>query len=624
MRTMPFHSRDPFYKSIFGSIQAHRVFRLRVLLPRDGYVTGVTAVLDKDGTGKKFFKLTEDTETYEGGFHTFHCDLSLDEGLYFYHFLLHTTAGERRLLHCGNGYGDFDPKNGTPWQLTVYEETFETPTHTRGGIIYQIFPDRFYRGKISSSNIPADRFIRNDWGGIPAHTGDKNNPCRLGNDYFLGNLNGITEKLDYLSSLGVTMIYLNPIFEAHSNHRYNTADYFNIDPMLGTEKDFITLCKKAKKKGIDILLDGVFSHTGSDSRYFNAAQRYGKGGAYNDKDDPYFSWYRFRTFPDDYDSWWGIKTLPEVAENDPSFTKFITGKNGVIRHWMRKGAAGFRLDVADELPDAFLDKVRRAVKAENKEGYLLGEVWEDASNKISYSARRRFLRGRQLDSVMNYPFANAMIDFVTGGTGYHFAEAILTVLENYPEPALHNLMNHIGTHDTERILTRLGGEPCRGRDRDWQAMQTLSFAEYQTGKSRLKMAALLQYTLVGIPSLYYGDEVGMSGYGDPFCRGCYPWGKEDTDLLSYYRTLGKARRECPAFVDGTLEFLAVGLGYVVFRRQNKHGSAIIGVNRWNQPEQIFLSVDLSGYQTILGAPPTDGTLTLVGEGVVLLIENQNH
>lgn len=619
MRTMPYNARDTFYKSVFGSIQAHRAFRLSVLLPRDGYVNRVVAVFDKDGYGKQFFELTDDGREFEGGFYTRSCEISLEEGLYFYLFVMHTTDGERLLLHQGGGYGDFDPKNGERWQLTVYETDFATPSHTKGGIIYQIFPDRFCRGK-NNQPFPSDRFVREDWGGLPEHR-QTDAPCRLGNDYFLGNLNGIAEKLDYLKSLGVTMIYLNPIFEAHSNHRYNTADYFKIDPMLGSEKDFIALCKKARKKGIDIILDGVFSHTGSDSRYFNAAGRYGNGGAYNDPNDTYASWYRFRRFNSDYASWWGIKTLPEVSEDDPSFTEFITGEEGVIRYWMQRGAAGFRLDVADELPDAFLDKVRTAVKSENPEGYLLGEVWEDATNKISYSQRRRFLRGRQLDSVMNYPFAGAIIDFVTGGNGYDFAETVMTVLENYPAPALHNLMNHIGTHDTARILTRLAGEPALGRGRDWQAAQTLTPAQYATGKERLKMAALLQYTLVGLPSLYYGDEAGMTGYGDPFCRGCYPWGNEDEDLLAYYRTLGKARLHCAAFAEGELEFLAVGLGYVIYRRRQGESEAIIGINRWHETETVSLGLDLSGYRAVFGETPRGRSVTLKGNGLLFLTKN---
>ncbi len=617
MRTMPYNSRDTFYKSIFGSVEAHKGFKLRVLLPRDGYVKGVVAVFNKDNEKSLSFEMTDDCNCLEGNFYTRSAEISLEEGLYFYHFLMYTTDGERRLLNKGGGFGDFEPKNGTDFQLTVYEKGFETPTHTRGGIIYQIFPDRFARGE-NNLPYPKDRYIKSDWNEIPEYTQDNTFKC-LGNDYYCGNLKGIEQKLDYIASLGVTMIYLNPIFEAHSNHRYNTADYFKIDPLLGDEGDFISLCKSAKEKAIDIILDGVFSHTGDDSIYFNAKKRYGEGGAYNNKDSEYYSWYKFKGNTKEYHSWWGVKSLPEINEDDSDFTEFITGENGVIRYWMRRGAAGFRLDVADELPDAFLDKVRIAVKSENPDGYLLGEVWEDATNKISYGARRRFLRGKQLDSVMNYPFANAIVDFISGGNGKDFAEAVMTVLENYPPQALHNLMNHIGTHDTERILTRLAGEPVAGRKRDWQAKQVLTTEQYQKGKKMLKLAALLQYTLVGLPSLYYGDEAGLTGYGDPFCRGTYPWGNEDTELLDFYKKLGRARKNCTAFKEGSLEFLAVGLGYALFRRFDGESSAIIGINRWCNAEEITLDIDLSGYKTVFGNKPTQNTVTIDGEDIVLLV-----
>ncbi len=617
MRTMPYHSRDAFYKSIFGSVEAQKSFRLSVLLPRDGYVKGVVALFDKDGEEELRFELLDDDREHEGNFYTRSCEISLDEGLYFYHFIMYTVDGERFLLDKGGGWGEFDPPNGKRWQLTVYEKGFETPTHTRGGIIYQIFPDRFYKGK-NDLPYPDDRYIREDWGGIPEHT-QISYPKYLGNDYFCGNLNGIREKLDYISSLGVTMIYLNPIFEAHSNHRYNTADYFKIDPLLGSEEDFKNLCIAAKKKGIDIILDGVFSHTGDDSRYFNSKKRYGEGGAYNDKSSEYFSWYNFKKYNTDYESWWGVPSLPEVNENDPSFTEFITGENGVIRYWMRRGAAGFRLDVADELPDAFLDKVRLAVKAENPDGYLLGEVWEDATNKVSYSSRRRFLRGRQLDSVMNYPFANAIVDFIKGDSGHAFAERIMTILENYPPAALHNLMNHIGTHDTIRILTRLSGEPFEGQSRAWQAEQKITDEQYAQGKRLLKMAALLQYTLVGIPSLYYGDEAGLTGYGDPFCRGCFPWKSPDRQLYEFYKKLGAARRDCNAFKEGSTEFLSAGAGYVLFIRKDNNSSAIIGVNRWSDAETISIDIDLSGYKPVfMDGEIGKNYLTINGEGIVFL------
>ncbi len=617
MRTAPFNSRDVFYKSIFGSIKAGEKFKLSLLFPRDGYVKDAVAVFSKDGEKEFRFALTDDQNTLENNFYTRSGEIFLEEGLYFYHFEMDTNEGFRRLFNIGKGIGEFDPVGGTPWQLTVYDRDFAPPTHTMGGIIYQIFPDRFFKADIKAK-IPADRFIREDWGGMPEFR-QEDDKLTLGNDYFLGNLKGITEKLPYIQSLGVTMIYLNPIFEAHSNHRYNTADYFKIDPALGSENDFKELCKKAKKLGIEIILDGVFSHTGSDSVYFNKEGRYGKGGAYKDQNSPYRSWFKFKDDGKDYHSWWGVKTLPEVNEDDPGFTEFVTGESGVIRHWMQLGADGFRLDVADELPDGFLDAVRVAVKSANPNGYLLGEVWEDATNKISYDKRRRFLRGKQLDSVMNYPFANAIVNFICGGKGEDFCEQVMSVVENYPPAALHNLMNHIGTHDTPRILTRLAGEPARGRNRTWQSRQSLSGQGYKIGIKRLKLAAMLQFTLVGIPSIYYGDEVGMSGYGDPFCRGCFPWDNIDAELLCFYKKLGKVRRSCKAFTDGDIEFLSVGLGHIVYRRKKGNSSAIIGVNRWHEKEIIPLNIDLSKYKSVFGNKAENNALILGGEDAALLV-----
>ena len=289
-------------------------------------------------------------------------------------------------------------------------------------------------------------------------------------DAFAGNLKGVKKKLPYLEELGVTCIYLNPIFEAHANHRYNTANYLKADPLLGTNEDFAALCAEAKKHGIRIILDGVFSHTGSDSLYFNREGRYGPGGAYRDRNSPYRSWYDFDSgYVGGYRSWWGFETLPEVNEETPSYVEFITGPGGVIDTWLRRGAAGFRLDVADELPDEFIEKVRAAVKRVSPEKFLLGEVWEDATTKFGFNKRRTYLLGKGLDSVMNYPFKNAVLDFVKGKPAEQAMTEILTICEHYPAPAMDTALNFLSTHDTERALTVIADEPANGRGRAWQS-----------------------------------------------------------------------------------------------------------------------------------------------------------
>ena len=421
--------------------------------------------------------------------------LTFDCGLYFYHFVFDSEYGQKPLTRAADSTAIID-QSGSDWQLTVYDADFTVPDELSGGIYYQIFPDRFYYSGNEKQNVPDDRFLNHNWGQQPAFR-QINIPNRLCNDYFMGDLNGITEKLDYIQSLGVSILYLNPIFEAHSNHRYNTADYMKIDPLLGTKEDFSKLCAEAKRRGIKIILDGVFSHTGDDSVYFNKYNRYPNKGAYNSTDSPYFSWFKFGHWPDRVHCWWGVPSLPEVFEADESYTEFITGENGVVDYWIKNGASGFRLDVADELPDKFLEKIRIAVKRANPNALLIGEVWEDATTKISYGSRRNFLMGKELDSVMNYPFRSAIITFAKGGNAQELVNVCMDICENYPPEALCVLMNHIGTHDTSRILTELGSN-CFSPDRAWQSEQKLSPHQLNEALKLLKISALIQYTLPGM------------------------------------------------------------------------------------------------------------------------------
>jgi len=482
-------------------------------------------------------------------------------GLYFYSFLLLTGKGELRLSEQGRTTALKNASEPfTPFQLTAYDALFRTPDFLKGGVIYQIFPDRFCRSELRTPD--RGRTLHENFFEAPDY---HNDPLKITNsDFFGGDLNGITQKLDYLSSLGVTVLYLNPIFESYSNHRYDTGDYEKIDPLLGTEEDLRRLFSEAKKRGIAVLLDGVFSHTGADSRYFNKFGTYSSVGAAQSEQSPFSPWYDFQHFPDRYTCWWGVWSLPCVNETAPSFLSFITGENGIARRYIRLGASGWRLDVADELPDGFLDAFRTAVKAENPDAAVLGEVWEDASNKIAYGARRRYLLGKQLDSVMNYPFRSAILSFVRDGDAAFFADTVLSVCEHYPPPVLHGLMNMLSTHDTPRALTALAGEAANGRDRDFQARTRLSESELPRAYRLLLLASAVQYTLPGTPSLYYGDETGLQGYGDPFNRAPFPWGSENETLLAAFRFLGELRREISAFAPFTL--LAVSEHAVCYRR----------------------------------------------------------
>lgn len=619
MAFVPFHSRDLFFKSVFGAVKTDEFVKFRLLLPRSFCVSGAYFLLAKDG------EQTTEYPMYWAGMHgdeqeIWDIEISVAEkGLYFYHFDYDGAWGRGSVCLVGDGAGAVANANSPreEWQLTVYDKNYQTPDWLKGGLIYQIFPDRFYNSGAPKENVPADRILRSDTENQPYFRPDSEGVVR-NNDYFGGDLRGIEEKLPYLESLGVTCIYLNPIFEAHSNHRYNTADYSKIDSLLGTQTDFESLCAEAKKRGIRIILDGVFSHTGDDSLYFNRENRYPTLGAYNSAASPYYTWYSFYDYPNGYKSWWGFETLPEVDEGSPAYLEFITGENGIVRKWLRAGAAGWRLDVADELPDVFIDALTRAAKAEKEDALVLGEVWEDATTKWAYGVRRRYLLGGQLDSVMNYPFANAILSFARDGIAEQFCTSVMQIVENYPKPALDVMMNHIGTHDTERAITKIAGESAEYRDREWQSAKALTDAEYKRGDALLKLAAVLQYTLPGVPSVYYGDEAGLQGYKDPFNRGCYPWGRENQALLAFYRRLGALRRGLPCLKDGAIAFLSSVLGCTAFVRENG-GEAILVIANRNEQEIAYNLPDTWQFTSeILHENPVTSFVHVPAMGCVIL------
>ena len=469
----------------------------------------------------------------------------------------------------------------------MHTEDYQTPEWFKGGVMYQIFPDRFHK----NGTMPdiKGRIGRADWGGEPSFRPNEKGKV-LNNDFFGGNLKGIQEKLDYLQNLGVTTIYLNPIFEAASNHRYDTSDYMKIDPILGDEQDLAELVKAAKNKGIRLILDGVFNHTGDNSVYFNKYGEYSSVGAYQSKDSPYYSWYNFQEFPDKYSSWWGIDILPEVNENSEEYQEFIFGKDGVLKKWLNFGIGGYRLDVADELPDFFLKKLRKAVKEKDKNAIIIGEVWEDASNKIAYSQRREYLQGRELDSVMNYPLKDGIIDYIKTGNALNLLHCVRVLINHYPKQTLDCLMNILGTHDTARILTVLGGIYCKNKEEMSQNWAYLSENDKKNAIKQLKMAAVLQYTMPGVPCIYYGDENAMEGHIDPFCRRCFDWEHLNEDLIGFYSNLGKIREENrEIFKDGDFQEIFADEGFLYYKRIKNNSEIYIYTNNSSKSYLLKLS-----------------------------------
>ncbi len=607
-----FNSRCAEYKTPFGAVPAGQTVTWRLTVPeRLGYVDP-HLVLTKDREDPVHYRMDFDGQT--PGVNHFVFQLApTTSGLYFYHFDLYTDF--RKIYRTANGEGELTWVNGLDWQLTVYEPDFKTPDWIKDGTMYQIFPDRFYEG-VPNKPLPfADRIYRPDKTGEPYFWPNEQSDGYLNMDYYGGDFAGIQQKLPYLEELGVTCIYLNPIFEAHANHRYNTANYLKADPLLGTNEDFAALCAEAKKHGIRIILDGVFSHTGSDSLYFNREGRYGPGGAYRDRNSPYRSWYDFDSgYVGGYRSWWGFETLPEVNEETPSFVEFITGEGGVIDTWLRRGAAGFRLDVADELPDAFIEKIRTAVKRVSPEKFLLGEVWEDATTKFGFDHRRTYLLGKGLDSVMNYPFKNSVLDFVKGKPAQQAANEILSICEHYPAPAINTALNFLSTHDTERALTVIADEPANGRGREWQSGRSVTGEAYEEGMLRLRMAYAIIYTLPGVPCLYYGDEIGMQGYRDPFNRSFFCWDSHEERLRPVLAQLAQLRHSCEAFRTGELRVLRAEDGILHYQRIGKTETAEIIVNR---SEHIIVEPLASGKHTEVN--PMGFTIVVEENG-----HNPNH
>lgn len=552
---------DKFYKSITGAIPELTKITFRV----KGEFDSVVFILKKDGEPVNFYKMDRCADYFE-------LSISLSIGLYFYHFALPND----KFISLNNKFLGKITDKPIDFQLTVYSKEYKVPEWIYGGIIYQIFPDRFYRAE-KNKNIPEYKVLHEKWDEKPVYLPNEYGKI-VNNDFFGGDIKGIVEKLSYLKELGVTAIYLNPIFKAFSNHRYDTGDYMQIDPLLGDESDFRSLIEKANVLNIKIILDGVFNHTGDDSLYFNKYNRYDSIGAYQDKNSQYYKWYNFTEFPNEYDSWWGIKTLPAINECDESYINYITGENGVIDYYTKLGVSGWRLDVVDELPSSFVKKIRKALKKVNDDGILIGEVWEDVSNKISYGTRREYLQGNELDSAMNYPLKEAIINFVKYADSENLLRVIKEQIDHYPHKALHAMMNLLSTHDTMRLLTVLGGEDPKNMNKKQMAEYKIPDNKFESAVFKLQIATLLQFTLCGVPSIYYGDEIGMEGYADPLNRTTYPWGNENVKILKWFKFLNSLRKEYSAFETGEFKELYANKGVLIYKRFDELSELMIAIN----------------------------------------------
>ena len=575
-----FDPRDPQCKTPYGAVPAGTRVAL-TLRPRraEGFSHAVlTAVFES--SDNRSYEIPMAWQGHDLGRDVFSCTLETGDyvGLVWYSFAL-------------TGPGDLRHELG-PYQLTVYDGREAVPDWFGQGMTYQIFPDRFCRSRVPDpTGLVGGRTVHQSWEEQPQFRPDEKGEIR-NRDFFGGDFPGVLSKLDYLKDLGVETLYFNPIFEAAENHRYGTADYDVIDPMLGRNEDFTRLCDEAHKRGMRVMLDGVFNHTGFVSRYFNGDGFYPDQGASQSWDSPYRPWFNFIHWPKEYESWWGIYSLPAVNERCPSYREFIFGgENSVVRRWLRAGADGWRLDVADELPDDFVHGIHQAARAEKPDAVVIGEVWEDGSTKVAYGVRRKHILGGHCDGLMNYPLRSAILSYFQGGGGQRFAAAMETLRENYPPFAFYSAMNSLGTHDTPRILTLLGaGGEYHDRSKEWRADFRLSPDQRRRGTELLRAAALLLFCFPGSPTVYYGDEAGMEGFEDPFNRQTYPWGHEDPDLLAWFRALGHLRRDHPALRRGDLRFVAAQGPLLAFTRSVEEETVLFLCNAGDTPERLTLDL----------------------------------
>lgn len=527
------------YKQPFGAIAKDQAVTFGITVASQTNPQ-VELLLRKDGE----MSVTSYQMTYkEADF--YQVTLSLEQaGLYYYYFKIELDEnGQRACYFYGADYDGYGGPgrvsagdNITAYQLTCYQTEVTAPKWYQGGVCYQIFPDRFYNGNPNQeiTGKKKNSFIYATLEDTPYYIKDaKGEVVRW--DFFGGNLKGIKAKIPYLKELGIRGLYLNPIFLATTNHRYDTNDFMEIDPMLGTSADFKDLLDELHRNGMYLILDGVFNHVGKDSKYFNARKLYygADQGAAQDENSPYYSWFKFTHYPDEYASWWGVKDLPEVDKANPNYQAYIYGaKDSVISKWTNLGVDGWRLDVADELPEYFIEGIRKNLDGFANEKLLLGEVWEDASNKIAHEARRHYVEGSELDGVMNYPLRKCILDLLINSHQrpiWSVARELMSLRENYPRTFFFNALNNLGTHDTERILTALGND-----------------------ERKLIAAYGLLFMFPGVPCIYYGDEAGLTGGKDPLNRAFFPWGRENLTIQKLVKKWVHRHNDSEALQKGEL------------------------------------------------------------------------
>jgi glycosidase len=651
-------SRDLLYRAPGGAVPAGTPVLIRFRTFHND-VTGVSLrVYDVNANGQHVIPMTlaaSEVSCYQVGLEASTCDFwqaTLDEASpnnLWYRFII--TDGSDTDFYADNtpaldgGPGSpSDDVVDTSYALMFYDPAFSAPAWAESASIYQIFPDRFRNGR--SNNDPKTNDVRYDdpvlklnWGVLPEgfcrNYADNTSNCpwrfdttppawsptiegARGRDYFGGDLKGVDQSLDYLKLLGVTTIYFNPIFDSGSNHGYDTQDYFKIDPYFGTQKDWDNLVKHAQEKHINIVVDGVFNHLSSDSPIFDRYHHYADVGACESLASPYRSWFTFHdvaagtgscvdsTGQADsatYDAWFGFDSIPVINKSLPAVQQyFITGPNSVSQYWLNQGAGGWRLDVMGDasFPSGYWESFRTTVKADKPDALIIGELWQKDSTLL------RFLRGDRADTTMNYRLRDAVVGFLApqafDSKGFADSGRILlpsevaarleSIREDYPDAAYYSLMNLLDSHDTERIRWTLTPGTDTAADKE------LNAANVAEGKQRQRLASLIQFTVPGAPTVYYGDEVGLTGDDDPDDRRTMPaFDSSSTDkkLFVHYLSLNLLRKTQDVLVHGDLNVLLAddAAGLLAYGRKTEKQGAVVIVNRSAQAQAFAIPV--AGY-----------------------------
>lgn len=569
---MDFKYNSHEYKKPFGAVSNSE--NINIIFPISKHIPAqnVRIILRQHQGIEETFSVPFGFLRSEDNYNLWECNFTVEKtGLYFYRFEVDCPDGIWFIGKDDNNCairGNFLPE----WQLTVYNSKYVSPKEYEGGIIYQVFVDRFNK----KGDLPFNKKgVLKNWNEDVTIV-DSDGVFRA-NDFYGGNIQGIIEKLDYFKSLNVDLLYLSPIFESWSNHRYDTADYMKIDDLLGSEKDFEELISKAKEKGIGVILDGVFNHTGADSIYFNKFNTYENLGAYQSRESKYYDWFTFKNFPDEYECWWGITVVPTINKNNPDYKKYLLDK--VIDKWTKKGIAGWRFDVIDELPEDLVNDIHKKIKEINSKALMIGEVWEDASNKEAYGSLRPYFTKPQIDGVMNYPFKEAILSLLKDNDLYKFKKDVEQIIENYPRQSLNNCMTLLDSHDTARIINVLSGVSLNSKEE--RLNYRLNDYEYNEAKRKLFIAVTLQFLLPGMPTIYYGDEIGMQGFEDPINRRPFAWGKEDKEILNFYREISKIRSKYKSVMNGSTK-IEIENGNLKVIRYNEKYKIIAIINAFSK------------------------------------------